>query len=60
VDQKAKSNVPPWHANYRNKQWWFEHCGGLYMLGPGSGTIMRGGLVGVGMSLLVWALRPSS
>jgi hypothetical protein len=29
---------------------------GLYMLGPGSGTIWRCGLVGVGVSLLAWAL----
>jgi hypothetical protein len=27
-------------------------CGGLYMLVPGSGTIRRCGLVGVGMALL--------
>ena len=26
-------------------------CDGLYMLGPGSGTIRRCGLVGVGVSL---------
>ena len=32
----------------------------LYMLGPGSGTIRRCGLVGVGVSLWAWALRPSS
>ena len=31
---------------------------GLYMLGPESGTISRCGSVGVGVSLLVWALRP--
>jgi hypothetical protein len=31
------------------------HCDGLYMLGPGSGTIRRCGLVGVGVSLWVWA-----
>jgi hypothetical protein len=35
-------------------------CDGLYMLGPGSGTIWRCGLVGIGMLLQVWALRPSS
>ena len=28
------------------------HCHGLYMLGPGSGTIKRCGLVGGGMALL--------
>jgi hypothetical protein len=28
---------------------------GLYMLGPGSGTIRRCGLVGVGVSVWVWA-----
>ena len=27
-------------------------CGGLYMFGPGSGTIRRCGLVGVGVALL--------
>jgi len=32
---------------------------GLSMLGPGSGTIRRCGLVGVGVSLWAWALRPS-
>ena len=36
------------------------HCNGLYMLSPGSGTIWRCGPVGVGVSLWVWALRPSS
>ena len=35
-------------------------CDGLYMLGPGSGTIRRCGPVGVGVSLWVWAIRPSS
>ena len=35
--------------------WFFEiGCGGLYMLGPGSGTIWRCGLVGVGVLLWVW------
>ena len=34
------------------------NCDGLYILGPGSGTIGRRGLVGVDVSLLVWALRP--
>ena len=37
-------------------------CGGLNILGCsiGSGTIRRCGLVGVGVSLCVWALIPSS
>jgi hypothetical protein len=35
-------------------------CGVLNMLGPGSGTICKCGLVEVGVSLWVWALRPSS
>jgi hypothetical protein len=35
-------------------------CNGLNMLGLGSGTIRRCDLVGVGVSLWVWALRPSS
>jgi hypothetical protein len=30
-------------------------CDGMYMLGPGSGTIRRCGLVGIGVSLWVWA-----
>jgi hypothetical protein len=30
-------------------------CDGLYMLGPGSGTIRRHGLVGVGVSPWAWA-----
>jgi len=32
---------------------------GLYMLGPENGTIRKYGPVGVGLSLCVWALRPS-
>ena len=28
------------------------HCGGLCMLGPGSGTVRRSGLVGVGVAFL--------
>jgi hypothetical protein len=35
-------------------------CDGLYMLGQGSGTIRRCGLVGVGMPLWVWDFRLSS
>ena len=35
-------------------------CGVLNMFGPGSGTIWRCDLVGVGVSLWGWALRPSS
>ena len=35
-------------------------CHGLNMLGPGSSTIWRCGLVGVGVSLWVWALRSYS
>jgi hypothetical protein len=34
-------------------------CGGLNMLGPGTGTIRRRGLVGGSVSLWGWALRPS-
>ena len=33
-------------------------CDGLYILGPGSGTIRRCGLVGVGVSLWMWAYDP--
>ena len=32
---------------------WVTQCDGLYMLGPGNGTISRCGLVGIGVSL--WA-----
>lgn len=35
-------------------------CDGSYMFGPVSGTFRRCGLVGVGVSLGVWALRPYS
>jgi hypothetical protein len=35
-------------------------CGGLNMLDSGSGIIRRCGLVGGSVSLLGWALRPSS
>jgi hypothetical protein len=35
---------------------YFRHsCDGLYILGPGSGTIWRCGLFGIGMSLWAWA-----
>jgi hypothetical protein len=30
-------------------------CDSLYILGPGSGTIWRCGLVGIGVSLWAWA-----
>jgi hypothetical protein len=36
------------------------HCGGLNMLGPGSGTIRRCCRVGGNVSLLRCTLRPSS
>jgi hypothetical protein len=36
----------------------YPSCDGLYMLGLGSGTVRRCGLVGVGVSLWVWALIP--
>jgi hypothetical protein len=35
-------------------------CDGLHMLGSGSGTIWRCGLIGVGVSLWDWALTPLS
>jgi hypothetical protein len=38
----------------------YSSCGGLNMLDPRSSTIWRYGIVGVGVSLWVWALRPSS
>jgi hypothetical protein len=34
-------------------------CGGLDILGPGSGTIRRCGLVGESMPLWGWAMRLS-
>ena len=38
-----------------------QSCGGLNMLGPGSGTVKSNcGLVGESVSLREWALRPSS
>jgi hypothetical protein len=33
----------------------FTYCDELYILGPGSGTIRRYGLDGVGVPLLAWA-----
>ena len=33
-------------------------CYGLNMLGPGSGTIWKCGLGGIGVSQWMWALRP--
>ena len=39
---------------------WDRVCDGLYMLGSGSGTIGRCGLVGVGVALWVGALIPLS
>jgi hypothetical protein len=49
------------HPRRRNSQGSREaRCDGLYMLGPGSDTVGRCGLVGVGVSLWAWALRPSS
>jgi hypothetical protein len=52
--------VTEWATDINNKphswkgQSWYD---GLYMLGPGSGTIRRCGL-GVGVSLWVWAIIP--
>jgi hypothetical protein len=40
-------------------EWKLPSCDGLYTLSPGNGTIRRCGLVGVGVSLWVRALRPS-
>jgi hypothetical protein len=34
-------------------------CDGSYMLGPESGTMRRCGPVGVGVTVWVWAIRPS-
>jgi hypothetical protein len=48
ITKPEKGKWPPWG------------CDGLNMLGPGSGTIRRYGPVGVGVSLGVWDLRPSS
>jgi hypothetical protein len=54
-------------TNKTNQQLGFDSCYDFYMLGPGSGTIegvallkKKCGLVGVGVSPWVWALRPSS
>ena len=48
------------HFCYRNPGGSLVKCDGLYMLGPGSSAIRRCGLVGVGVSLWLWTLRPSS
>jgi hypothetical protein len=50
------------HHNVRNCIKGSEHweCDGLYMLCPGSGTIRRCGLVGVGVSMWVRVLKPGS
>jgi hypothetical protein len=46
------------HCRFQRRM---SECDGLYMRGgPGNGTIRRCGLVGVGLSLWVWALRPKS
>jgi hypothetical protein len=37
-----------------------QRCDGLYVLGPGSCTIRRCGLVGIGVVTLGMGLRPSS
>lgn len=37
----------------------YTYCDGLYPLGPGSGTLGRYDPVGVGVSLWMWAFRPS-
>ena len=42
VEREGAPQIPPLH----------EECGGLNMLGPGSGTIWRCGLVEVGVALL--------
>jgi hypothetical protein len=34
-------------------------CDGLYILGPGSGTIWRCGLVGIDVTWLEWVYHPS-
>jgi hypothetical protein len=34
--------------------WLLGHCDGLSILGPGSGTIWRCGLVGIGVTWLEW------
>lgn len=36
------------------------HYDGFYMISPGSGIIKRCGIVGVGVSLWMWALSPAS
>ena len=41
----------------RDKNSW---CGDLNVLGPGSGTIKKCGLVGGSVPLWKWALGPSS
>jgi hypothetical protein len=40
------------HIFLMNSQDSIEYCDGLYILGPGSGTIWRCGLVGIGVTWL--------
>jgi len=40
------------HTHNHTKTHQHKHCGGLNMLGPGSATISRCGIVGVGVALL--------
>jgi hypothetical protein len=54
-ERKHRSQTLGYHPNL-----FLQQCGGLNMLGPGSGTTWRCGLVGRSESLWVWALRPSS
>jgi hypothetical protein len=57
-------HLSPWEAcnflkeNVEEWIWGKGRCDGLYMCGPRSHTIWRYGLVGVGVSLWVWALIP--
>ena len=50
----------PIDSYVRVNQWGLGvECDGLYGLVLGSGIVVRCGLVGVGVSLWVWAFRPS-
>jgi hypothetical protein len=47
--------IPVWRVELlMSRKHWLKGCDGLYMLGPGCGTIGRCGLVGVGMPLWAW------
>jgi hypothetical protein len=51
-----RSGVLFWYTNMLADKAlkYMENCDGLYILGPGSGTILRCGLVGISVTWLEW------